>query len=76
MELRVGIGDETFGVEEIHFRRDVSVGLNVVIAIHSTVPGPALGGCRCIPYPDSRAAVNVSSQIGSAVLHMSAVLAP
>lgn len=35
---------------ELHFKRDAATGLNAIIAIHDTRLGPALGGCRFIPY--------------------------
>ncbi|WP_461538310.1 Leu/Phe/Val dehydrogenase [Spongorhabdus nitratireducens] len=37
-------------INDIHFRHDKPTGLKAMIAIHSTRRGPALGGCRCIPY--------------------------
>ncbi len=39
------------GYEEVYKLYDHSVGLLGVIAIHSTVMGPAVGGCRAFPYP-------------------------
>ena len=39
-----------YGHEQIVFARDEKVGLNAIIAIHSTVLGPALGGTRFYDY--------------------------
>jgi len=39
-----------YGHEQIMFVRDDTVGLNAIIAIHSTVLGPALGGTRFWNY--------------------------
>ena len=39
-----------YGHEQIVFARDEKVGLNAIIAIHSTVLGPALGGTRFFDY--------------------------
>ncbi|MDR2869841.1 MAG: leucine dehydrogenase [Deferribacteraceae bacterium] len=39
-----------YGHEQIIFARDESVGLNAIIAVHSTVLGPALGGTRFCNY--------------------------
>jgi len=39
-----------YGHEQIVFARDKSLGLNAIIAIHSTVLGPALGGTRFWDY--------------------------
>jgi len=47
--------DHQFG--DLHFKVDVKTGLIAIIAIHSTKLGPALGGCRWIPYTSSADAV-------------------
>jgi len=39
-----------YGHEQIVFARDKALGLNAIIAIHSTVLGPALGGTRFWDY--------------------------
>lgn len=46
----------TAGVPEaVHLVKDEASGLDGVIVLHSTVLGPAAGGCRAWRYPDSRA---------------------
>jgi leucine dehydrogenase len=35
---------------EVHFERDAASGLRAIVAIHDTRLGPALGGCRFLPY--------------------------
>lgn len=35
---------------EIHIKFDKPTGLKAIIAVHSTKRGPALGGCRLLPY--------------------------
>ena len=42
--------------EELLVRRGTRSGLYCIVAVHSTVRGPALGGCRMLRYGDSRAA--------------------
>src|SRR5450759_2950054 len=42
---------------EVHFARDVASGLRAIVAIHDTRLGPALGGCRFLPYDTDEAAV-------------------
>ena len=42
---------------ELHFRLDKATGLRSIIAIHDTRLGPALGGCRFLPYDSEEAAV-------------------
>jgi len=43
--------------EQVIFTSDPATGLKAIIAIHSTRLGPAVGGCRILPYPDDRAAL-------------------
>ena len=47
---------EQTDVAELHQFRDPVTGLRALIALHSTRLGPALGGCRCLPYPDENTA--------------------
>jgi leucine dehydrogenase len=42
---------------ELHLKQDIESGLFAIIAIHSTLLGPALGGCRFQPYPTIEAAI-------------------
>jgi valine dehydrogenase (NAD+) len=48
------LGDE---FEEVVFGHDPATGLRCIIAVHSTVLGPSLGGTRFMAYPDERAAL-------------------
>src|SRR5690242_7497530 len=43
--------------ELVVFGRDLDTGLRAIIAIHSTVLGPAAGGCRMWPYASTSDAV-------------------
>lgn len=43
--------------EEVLFHHDALTGLNAIVAIHSTVLGPAAGGCRMWAYASSSEAV-------------------
>jgi leucine dehydrogenase len=45
------------GHELVVFGQDARTGLRAVIAIHSTVLGPAAGGCRMWPYVSTKEAV-------------------
>ena len=45
------------GHETVMHVIDEPTGLKAIIAIHSTVLGPALGGTRFYPYPDEQAAL-------------------
>lgn len=51
---------ETIGTdahESVHFGEDTASGLKAIVAIHSTVLGPSLGGTRFYPYPDEQMAL-------------------
>ena len=43
--------------DSVHFFNDEATGLQAIIAIHSTVLGPALGGCRVVNYANSSEAL-------------------
>jgi leucine dehydrogenase len=45
------------GHEEVVFASDKGCGLRAIIAVHSTAMGPAIGGCRILPYADEAAAL-------------------
>jgi len=53
-QLKQGFEDDFERVVEL---RDPDAGLTAFIALHSTVLGPALGGCRMYPYGDRDAAI-------------------
>jgi valine dehydrogenase (NAD+) len=52
------------GHEQVVVGHDAATGLRAIVALHSTVLGPGLGGTRCYPYPDDAAAL-------ADVLHLS-----
>ncbi len=41
----------------VHIGRDAASGMCCIVAIHDTRLGPAIGGCRFLPYADERDAV-------------------
>ncbi len=45
------------GHEQVIFNYDRASGLKAIIAIHDTTLGPALGGCRMLPYVSEQAAL-------------------
>jgi leucine dehydrogenase len=59
--------------EELLVRRGTRSGVYCVVAVHSTVRGPALGGCRMWRYKDSRAAVRDALNLSRAMTYKSAV---
>ncbi|MCS1351908.1 Glu/Leu/Phe/Val dehydrogenase [Mechercharimyces sp. CAU 1602] len=49
---------ERMGHEQVIFCRHQSSGLKAIIAIHNTTMGPALGGCRMLPYANTDEALD------------------
>ena len=46
------------GFEQVVFCNDSSVGLKAIISMHSTVLGPAVGGCRMWSYESEAEALH------------------
>jgi leucine dehydrogenase len=44
------------GCEALHLAADPATGMRAIVAVHSTVLGPSLGGTRFRPYDDERSA--------------------
>jgi len=42
---------------EVHFKHDKASGLSAIVAVHDSRLGPALGGCRFLPYDTDEDAV-------------------
>ena len=59
--------------EEILLWRDPQADLHAIAAIHSTALGPAVGGTRWQPYPDSEAALHDALRLSSAMTKKAAV---
>jgi len=45
------------GFEQVSYGYDAATGLRTIVAVHSTVLGPALGGTRFWPFPDEASAL-------------------
>ncbi|MDX1804456.1 MAG: Glu/Leu/Phe/Val dehydrogenase dimerization domain-containing protein [Alcanivorax sp.] len=58
---------------ELHLYRDPASGLRACIAIHSTRLGPAVGGCRCLPYADEEAALEDVSRLARGMSYKEAL---
>src|SRR6201987_4704343 len=59
--------------EEVLVRRGERSGLFTFVAVHSTIRGPALGGCRLWAYDDSRAALRDVLRLSRAMTFKAAV---
>jgi leucine dehydrogenase len=59
--------------EQVAFGYDAATGLRAIIAIHSTVLGPAAGGCRMWPYPSLSDAVADALRLSRAMSYKNAM---
>ncbi|MCH8505384.1 MAG: amino acid dehydrogenase [Ectothiorhodospiraceae bacterium] len=59
--------------EQVVFACDVESGLEAIIAVHNTDRGPACGGCRMVPYPDTAAAVTDVLRLSRGMTYKSAM---
>ena len=59
--------------EELCVRRGPRSGLNTIVAVHSTVRGPSLGGCRMWTYEDNRLAIRDALRLSEGMTYKSAV---
>jgi leucine dehydrogenase len=63
----------TLDHEELYVRRGPRSGLFTIVAVHSTVRGPSLGGCRVWTYDDNRAALRDALRLAEGMTYKSAV---
>ena len=64
---------ETLDHEAVLVRRGRRSGLYTFVAVHSTVRGPSLGGCRMWSYDDARQALRDALRLSRAMTYKSAV---
>ncbi len=64
---------EAFGLADIHFKADPATGLRAIVAIHSTLLGPAVGGCRCVPYDSLSSAALDAMRLARAMTYKAAI---
>ncbi len=64
---------ESAGLERLHFGQDASTGMHAIIAIHSTRRGPAIGGCRFIPYPREQDAITDAIRLAQGMSYKAAL---
>lgn len=60
------------GHEQVIFCYDRATGLKLIIAIHDTTLGPALGGCRMWPYASEEEALTDSLRLAKGMTYKSA----
>lgn len=63
----------TEGFEQVVFCNDSSVGLKAIISLHSTVLGPATGGCRMWNYSDESEALHDVLRLSKGMTYKAAI---
>jgi valine dehydrogenase (NAD+) len=69
----VALFDRFSGHEQVVLGHDAASGLRVLIGIHSTALGPALGGTRFHPYPSDEAALDDVLRLSRAMSYKNAL---
>jgi valine dehydrogenase (NAD+) len=69
----VSLFDRFDGHEQVVLGQDAASGLRVLIGLHSTALGPALGGTRFHPYPDDEAALDDVLRLSRAMSYKNAL---
>jgi leucine dehydrogenase len=64
---------ETLDHEDVVVHRGRRSGLYTFVAVHSTIRGPSLGGCRMWGYTDARLALRDALRLSQAMTYKSAV---
>ncbi|UTW11829.1 Leu/Phe/Val dehydrogenase [Marinobacterium rhizophilum] len=64
---------ESTGLQDLHFAADPATGLRAIIAIHSTTLGPAIGGCRFIPYDSDTDAITDAIRLARGMSYKAAL---
>ena len=59
--------------EQVLFARDGRAGLQAIVAVHSTVLGPAFGGCRMWPYRDEGEALTDALRLSRGMTYKAAI---
>lgn len=60
-------------LSELHFKSDRESQLQAIIAIHNTRLGPALGGCRFLPYDSDEAAIHDAIRLAKGMSYKAAL---
>lgn len=61
------------GYGELHLAHDTATGLRAYVAVHDTRLGPALGGCRFIPYVSEEQAAVDALRLGRGMTYKAAL---
>ena len=73
MDIRVLAEAERRGHEQVALFNYPRVGLKVIVGIHNTVLGPALGGCRMRLYTDEAQAIDDALRLSEGMTYKSSI---
>lgn len=59
--------------QSLHLFNDPPTGLKAVVAIHSEHLGPAMGGCRYLPYADDESAMTDAIRLAQGMSYKAAL---
>lgn len=59
--------------DQLHIKHDEQTGLRAIVALHSLKLGPAIGGCRCIPYPSTDDALRDVVRLAKGMTYKAAI---
>lgn len=61
------------GYGDVHLKVDPETGLRAIIAVHSVKRGPAIGGCRMVPYASMESAMEDALRLGYMMSYKAAI---
>ena len=61
------------GYGDVHVKFDAATGLHAIVAIHNLNRGPAIGGCRFIPYHSMNKAMEDALRLGYMMSYKAAI---
>jgi leucine dehydrogenase len=61
------------GHEAVHVFHDGAAGLDMIVAVHNTARGPAVGGCRMWPYSSGHAALADALRLAKGMTYKAAL---
>jgi leucine dehydrogenase len=64
---------EFLGFGDIHIKFDEETGLKAIVAIHNLNRGPAIGGCRMVPYQTIDKAIEDALRLGYMMSYKAAI---
>ena len=71
MSVFTMLAQEGYGT--LHLHRDEATGLEALVALYSTKLGPAIGGCRCLPYDREEDAVRDVLRLAKGMAYKAAI---